>query len=142
MPNVLYNSGKSRLLAPGTLGATSGDAVDFATDNFQIVLVTAGYTFAAAGGFLDPVIAGGNRVATSSNLSSQSVSAAGVFDADDVTFTAVSGSAVTQVVMFKATGTETTSPLVVYWDTMTGLPVTPNGGDITITWDASGIFNL
>jgi starvation-inducible outer membrane lipoprotein len=142
MANVLYDSGKFRFLSPGTLGPTSGDAIDMASDNFQVVLVTAGYTFAQAGGFLDPVIAGGNRVATSGNLASLSVSAAGAFDAADVTFSAVSGSQVTQVVLFKATGTETTSPLIVYWDTMTGLPVTPNGGDITIAWDASGIFAL
>ena len=25
---------------------------------------------------------------------------------------------------------------------VTGLPVTPNGGDISITWNASGIFTL
>lgn len=142
MANVLYDSGKFRFLSPGTLGVSSGDAIDMASDNFQLVLVTAGYTFSAAGGFLDPVIASGNRVATSGNLTSLSVTSTGTFDADSVVFTAVSGSEVTQVVLFKATGTETTSPLVVYWDTMTGLPLTPNGGDITITWDASGIFAL
>jgi hypothetical protein len=33
--------------------------------------------------------------------------------------------------------------LVAYLDTgVTGLPVTPNGGDITISWHASGIFQL
>lgn len=144
MANVLYNPAKQKFLAPGTLGTTSGDAIDLGTggDNIQVVLVTAGYTFAAADEFLDPAIAGGNRVATSANLANQTVSAAGVFDADDIVFSAVSGSQITQVVIFKTTGTETTSPLIVYYDTMTGLPVTPNGGDITIAWNAGGIFNL
>jgi hypothetical protein len=41
------------------------------------------------------------------------------------------------------TGTAATSPLVAYIDTgVTGLPVTPNGGNITVTWNASGIFQL
>lgn len=141
MANVLFDTAKNKLLAPGTLGTTSGDAFDFATDNFQVVLVSAGYTFSASDSFLT-AISGGNRVSTSTNLTGLTVSATGVFDANDVTFTAVSGAQVTQVVLFKATGTEGTSSLAVYYDTMTGLPVTPNGGDITIAWNAAGIFNL
>ena len=39
------------------------------------------------------------------------------------------------LVIYKDTGTESTSPLIMYIDTATGLPVTPNGGDITVTWD-------
>lgn len=142
MPNVIYDPAKQKLLAPGTLGTTSGDALDLASDNLQVVLVSAAYTFSSAHEFLDPSLPAGNRVATSANLASLAVSAAGVFDAADVTFSAVSGAQVTQVVLFKTTGTETTSPLILYFDTMTGLPVTPNGGDITIAWDASGIMGL
>lgn len=39
---------------------------------------------------------------------------------------------------------QTDSPLIAYIDTATGLPVTPNGGDITIAWDsgANKIFKL
>ena len=41
------------------------------------------------------------------------------------------------------TGVAGTSRLIAYIDTgVTGLPVTPNGGDINITWDAAGIFTL
>ena len=29
-----------------------------------------------------------------------------------------------------------------FFSSLTGLPVTPNGGDITVTWNASGIFTL
>jgi hypothetical protein len=46
-------------------------------------------------------------------------------------------------VIYVDTGTAATSPLVAYIDTgVTGLPVTPNGGNITVTWNASGIFAL
>lgn len=67
----------------------------------------------------------------------------GVFDAADVTFTAVTGNSVEALVIYIDTGTPTTSPLVAYIDTsVTGLPVTPNGGNITIQWNASGIFAI
>lgn len=35
------------------------------------------------------------------------------------------------IVIVKDTGTEATSPLIAYIDTATGLPIAPNGGDIT-----------
>ena len=44
-----------------------------------------------------------------------------------------------------AIGTESTSNLIAYMDTgMTGLPVTPNGGDITVQWanTSNRIFKL
>lgn len=68
----------------------------------------------------------------------------GTFDADDVTFTAVSGSTVQALVIYrKNAGANTTWRLVLYEDTsVTGLPVTPNGGNIVITWNASGIFTI
>jgi hypothetical protein len=47
------------------------------------------------------------------------------------------------VVYRKNAGANTTWPLVAFIDTgVTGLPVTSNGGDITVTWNASGIFAL
>jgi len=69
----------------------------------------------------------------------------GVFDADDVTFSSVTGSAVSQIVIYKDTGTASNSPLIAYFDSPTsGLPITPNGGNITIAWsnDSSKIFKL
>ena len=46
-------------------------------------------------------------------------------------------------VIYIDTGVAGTSRLVAYIDTgVTNLPVTPNGGDITITWNASGIFAI
>jgi hypothetical protein len=67
----------------------------------------------------------------------------GVFDGDNVTFTAVTGASVEALVIYIDTTNVATSRLVAFIDTgVTGLPVTPNGGDITITWNASGIFAL
>ncbi|MEW6386819.1 MAG: hypothetical protein AB1491_04800 [Thermodesulfobacteriota bacterium] len=69
---------------------------------------------------------------------------AGVVDANDVTFAAVTGDQVGFVVIYKDTGVAGTSPLIALIDTATGLPVTPNGGNIQIQWDdgANKIFKL
>lgn len=69
----------------------------------------------------------------------------GTADADDITFSSVSGDSVEAIVIFQDTGTASTDRLIAYIDTVSsGLPVTPNGGDITVTWDsgANKIFTL
>jgi hypothetical protein len=58
----------------------------------------------------------------------------GVLDANDITFTATSGDQCEGIVVFRDTGTPTTSPLLFWWDTASGLPVTL-GGDVTVAWD-------
>lgn len=65
---------------------------------------------------------------------------AGVFDAADLTFTALSGDQAESLILYKDTGTEATSPLLYMWDTITGIPLTPNGGNVTVAWNAGGIF--
>ncbi len=67
----------------------------------------------------------------------------GLFDGDNVTYTAVTGNSAEALLIYIDTGTAGTSRLVAWIDTsVSGLPVTPNGGDISITWNASGIFQL
>ncbi len=67
----------------------------------------------------------------------------GVFDAADITFSAVTGATVEAIVLFLDTGTASTDKLICYIDSASaGLPVTPNGGDITVAWNASGIAAL
>lgn len=69
----------------------------------------------------------------------------GVFDADDVTVSTVSGATVESVNIWQDTaGASSADPLIAYIDTATGLPVTPNGGDITVAWDSGSnkIFKL
>jgi hypothetical protein len=132
MASALYTPFKKLLL--------DGD-IDLLTDNIKVVLVDAAdYTFSAAHDFLDDVAAGA-RVATSGNLASKTTTS-GSFDSDNVTFTAVTGDVSEAVFLYKDTGVAATSPLIAYIDTATGLPVTPNGGDITVTVPASGWFSL
>jgi hypothetical protein len=58
----------------------------------------------------------------------------GVADADDIVFAGVTGSPAVAVVIFKDTGVPETSPLIAYIDGATGLPVSPDGGDVRISW--------
>lgn len=133
MANTLYSEGKEAFL--------NGD-IDWLNDDIKCVLVdTAAYTpnFATDDFLAD--IPSGDRIATSANLAGKT-SEDGVADANDVTFSTVSGDQSEALVIYKDTGDAATSPLIAYIDTATGLPVTPGGGDITVTWHASGIFAL
>jgi len=57
-----------------------------------------------------------------------------------LTFSAVSGDAADYLVAWKDSADPATSPLIITWDSASsGLPVTPNGGDIVATW-SSNIF--
>jgi hypothetical protein len=110
------------------------------TGTVKAALVDTGtYTYNAAHQFLTSLT---GVVGTAQTLGSKTYTD-GVFDADDVTYTAVTGNSVEAIVLYIDTGTAGTSRLVAFLDTgFTGLPVTPNGGDITVTWNASGIFAL
>lgn len=138
------------LFDPGREGFLAGE-IDWDTAVIKCALVR-GYTFDAADKFVSEVTgAGGTLVATSAGLSSKTVTN-GVADAADVTFSAVAaGAAITSVIFFQASavggGADVAAAaqrLIAFFDTMTGLPVTPNGGDITIQFDAGAnkIFKL
>jgi len=133
--NQLYDKGRQKFLEGN---------IAILTDAIKIVLVdSADYTADLVNhDFLDDIPAGG-RVATSGNLAGKT-STDGVFDATDVTLTAVTGDPSEYIIGYKDTGVASTSPLLWFIDTATGLPVTPNGGDINVIWDngANKIFKL
>lgn len=135
MANALYDTGRKAFMDGG---------INWLTDDIKVCLVdTNDYTVnLATDDFFDDVTVGG-RVAISGNLASKD-STAGVADAADVVLSSVTGDEAEALVIYKDTGVESTSQLIAYIDTATGLPVTPNGGDITIAWDsgANKIFKL
>ncbi len=135
MANALYDHGREGFL---------DGSIDFDTDDIRCILIDAAdYTVdLAAHDNLDDIPAAA-RVAVSGALASKTVDA-GVADAADVTFSSVTGDQCEAIVIYKHTGVESTSRLIAYIDSATGLPVTPNGGDITVQWDsgASKMFKL
>lgn len=114
--------------------------IDLNDGTVKAALVDTGtYTYSAAHDFLDDL---SGVVGTAQTIANTTVTN-GLFDGDNVTYTAVSGNTVEAIVIYIDTGTASTSRLVAYIDTgVTGLPVTPNGGDITISWSASGIVQF
>jgi len=133
MANALYDLGREAFL--------NAD-IDWSADNIKVALVDAAvYTpNLATHDFLNDVP---SVVATSGNLASKT-SAAGVADAADVTLSAVTGAQCEYILLYQDTGVSSTSRLIGLIDTATNLPITPNGGDITIVWDngANRIFKL
>lgn len=139
MANALYDKWKEQLLQFTANNNLSAGTVKCA------LVDTAVYTYNSADQFYDAgtgTDVQSATVGTPQTIGSKTF-ALGVFDGADLTFTTVSGATVEALVIYIDTGTPTTSPLVAYLDTgVTGLPVTPNGGNITVTWNASGIFKL
>lgn len=133
MANALYDKGRESFL--------KGE-ISWSGDNIKAVLVdTATYTANLATDQFLSAIPLLERVATSDNLASKTT-ASGTADAADITFSAVTGDQSEALVLYQDTGVEATSRLIAYIDNATGLPVTPNGGDVQVQWDASGIFTL
>lgn len=135
MANTIYDKARQRFLE---------GSFNWNTDTIKAVLVDAGaYTINSATHEFLSDIAGGARISTLVTLAGKATTG-GAADANDVTFPTVSGTTIEAIVLFKDTGVEATSPLIAYIDTATGLPITPNGGDIIITWDngTNKIFKL
>lgn len=138
MANAIYPIYKQALLAGSTLADLDNDT---ANDGPFVALVDTGtYTYSAAHDFYNDL---SGIVGTDQRITTPTVTT-GTFDGADVTFTSVTGNSVEALVIYrKNTGANTTWRLVAYIDTsVTGLPVTPNGGNISITWNASGIFAI
>lgn len=135
MANRLYVKGKEKIL--------SAD-IDWLVDNIKVVLVDgADHTpNTDTHEFLSDV-AGPGVVATSGNLANKSV-ALGAADADPITFLSVTGDQFEYIIVYKDTGVAATSPLIALFDSAVGLPYTPAGNNVTITWDdaVNKIFRL
>lgn len=134
MANALYGKGKEKLLT---------GAIDVSSATMKASLISSSYT---ANLSTDEFYTSVNSylLNTAQTLGSKTY-ALGVFDAADITFTAVTaGSTAKAVVIWKDTGSAATSPLLAYIDVITGFPLATNGGDITIVWDAGAyrIFSL
>jgi hypothetical protein len=132
MANAIYPKWKEAVIQAAANSGLNGTV--------KVALVdTSVYTYNAAHDFLDDV---SGVIGTAQTLAGKTY-ANGYFDADDVVFTTVSGDSAEALLIYIDTGTPSTSRLVAYLDTgYTGLPVTPNGGNITVEWDAAGIFRL
>ena len=139
MANVIYPKWKEAALQSAANSSLNGSGT---TGVYAVLVDTGTYTYSAAHEFYSSL---SGIVGTEVELASGKTFTSGTFDSStNPTFSAVSGATVEAVVLFiKNAGASTTWRLLAYIDSgVTGLPVTPNGGDITATWDAAGIFTL
>lgn len=137
MANALYGPGREGFLK----GEIDWDAV------IKVALVS-GYTRSGSHKFMDDVTGNGGTIVATATLSPKTATN-GVADAGDVTFTAVpAGDPIEHLVVYQASAVtggadvaESAQRLIASYDTSSGvaLPITPNGGDITIQWDNSGV---
>ena len=132
MANAFYGKGIEAWLE-GSIAALS--------DTIKASLVTTGYTPSINVDQFYSTISGGNITAAGVALSSKTGSL-GTLSAANLIWTSVSGSTSSYIVIYKDTGSSSTSPLLVLIDTATGLPVTPNGGDITVAWSSGQVLTL
>lgn len=127
------------------LQAALEGSVAILTDDIRLILIdVADYTVnLATHDFLDDIPSGA-RVAVSGALTGKT-STDGVFNHTAAVLASVVGDPSEAVVYYKHTGTESTSRLICYVDAASsGLPVTPNSGNITITPDtgANKVYKL
>ena len=133
MANALYPKAKESFI---------NGHINMSANTITIALVDTGvYTFSTSHQFRSDV--SNSSVISSTTLSNKTVTS-GVFDADDATFTSVTGANCEALLIFQDTGVQSTSRLIAYVDSATGLPILPNGGDITVVFSsgASKIFAL
>jgi hypothetical protein len=130
MASAIYPKAKESMLQGG---------INLSSGTVKAALVDTGtYTYSTAHDFYNDV---SGVVGTPQTIGSKTFTN-GLFDGADVTFTGVTGSSAEAIIIYIDTGTASTSALIAYIDSATGLPVTPNSGDISIAWNASGIFQL
>lgn len=126
MVNGLYAKARQKFLDGG---------ISWASDTIKMVLVdVADYTVDLSSHEFLSDVPSAARVATSAALSGKT-STNGVANANNPTFTAVSGDPSEAVVIYKDTGTASTSPLIAYIDNGGAMTVTPNGNDIPVLID-------
>jgi len=135
MANAIYPNYKEALL--------SGSSNIALTGTVKVGLIdSANVSYSTADTFLSDINTGSGSIIASATIANPTVTD-GLFDGDDVTFSAVTGDQCEALLIWIDTGAEATSRLVAYLDTgVSGLPVTPNGSDIDIEWNVSGIFQL
>lgn len=138
MANAIYNEFTQSQLEGGTnISLNVNDATD---GPFCALVDTGTYTFSQTHDFYNDL---SGIVGTDQRITAPTV-ADGVFDGADLTYTAVSGNSVEALVYYRHNaGANTTWRLVAFQDSsVTGLPVTPNGGNITVTFAGGGIIDF
>lgn len=140
---VVYNSFKKKLIDNST-------KIDFSANTMKISLHTSSYTPSIDNhDFWDDVSAtevsasgtysSGGFTLASLSVTQDNTDDEGVFDAADPTATSTTITA-RYAILYKSTGTASTSPLVCYWDF--GADVTSQSDNFGLTFNSEGVLNV
>ena len=136
MANAMYGKGRE---------AFGNGSINWASDDIRAILIdTSAYTVNIDVHQYLSDIPGGARVGTAVALAGKT-NTLGVMDCNDFSFTGLtSAPSIEALVVYKHTGTESTSPLLLYIDTATGLPVAAGATqcDVTVDNGANKLFKL
>ena len=140
--------------------------IDGTSDTLRVALLnnTTSYTFdpdnhtnvddVIDGGTTGTEFSGGSysrQTLSNVTVTQDDVDDEGVFDADDTTFPSLDSQDIQTIIIYKQVGGDDTTPgddpIVAVLDddsagSLTDLPLTTNGSDVTITWNAEGIVNI
>lgn len=126
------------------LGNPTHSVPDINTDNMDCSLLDQTDAGTILSSFVDydevdtPTVVATGDLPTVSSITGGIVTLSG-----SLTFPTVSGDSAEYLTLWKNSGTPATSPLLITWDSATtGLPVTPNGGDIVVTWGSNQLVTL
>ena len=137
MANAIYPKWKEAIIQGDATAALNGSG----TTGVYVALIDTGtYTYSATHQYYSDL---SGIVGTPVEITSKTYTN-GLFDGADSTHTSVTGSSVEALVFYiQNAGANTTWRLYAYMDTsITGMPLTPNTGDINEYWNASGIVQL
>lgn len=124
----LYPLGASHILGKSA-------QVNMLTDTIKVLFYAGSYT--STNEYVAD-LTGASIVARSGALAGMAITN-GVVSCNNVTLTAVSGSAFTHVILYKDTGADATSVLIAIFDITL---FTPSGGDVNVVFNASGLFSI
>lgn len=137
MATTFYNRGKADILR---------GLVDHVNADLRVLLVTSAYSPNPDSDFVasvtNEVVASGyvRKVLAGKTVTEIDASDVAMFDANDVTWTALATCSPARVVVFKQVTNDADSVLLACID-LTSPPVA-NGGDYTVQFNASGLYRL
>jgi hypothetical protein len=143
MANAVSTAYKAVMVADGAFSAFALPNWESDTINFALIDTAtdtvAPQTDQDLADFSTAIVAEGPLLTVTAVASGANVT----IDAANITLPTVTGDSAEQVAFYHDTGTPATSLLLIVFDTFTsGMPVTPNGGDIVGAFHASGLWQL
>lgn len=152
MADFLYNTGSNDLW-------DTTQPIDLIVDTIKVMLCTSSYVADRDNDFIEEGVndaneheltgtgytagfgGSGRKTLGSKTITVDKANDRTEFDAADVVWTAISAGTASQALVVKEITNDLASVLIAHIDTG-GFPIVTNGGDLTIAWNAEGIFSL